>query len=415
MSFCGYRCSSCGAEYGPEEPLYLCPADGGCLDVVLDHLQIRRRVQRKDLLWGEPSQWRFLPLLPVDDPGGEETPLRVVGHTPTYRLPVLERGLGCEQVWLKDEGANPTASLKDRASALVVARAREIGARVVVTASTGNAGAALAGMAAAVQQPAVVFAPRSAPPAKVAQMLVFGARVILVEGSYDEAAVLSRQSSEELGWYCRNTGYNPFTAEGKKSAAFEIWSALEKGKIRTHHSRPLSIFVSVGDGNIIAGLHKGFRDLEALGWLEAMPRLYGVQAEGSAAVARAFRAGSSTIEPVQARTLADSISVDRPADGHRALQAAIATGGVYLTVSDRQILEAIAALGAAGVFAEPAAAAAYAGVVEALRQGSLHAGDPVLILSTGSGLKDVAAAQSCVAEPPVIEPTVSALKRLIGA
>ena len=420
--FAGYRCSSCGSEYAPggsadapPEVLYLCPRDGGCLDVVLDHPRILRRVSRRTLVWGEPSQWRFLPLLPVRDPGARATPLRRVGNTPVYRLKALERKLGCEQLWLKDEGANPTGSLKDRASALVVARAREIGAEVVVTASTGNAGAALAGMAAAVRQPAVVFAPRNAPPAKIAQMLVFGARVILVDGSYDQAVELSREAARELGWHCRNTGYNPFTAEGKKTAAFEIWSSLETGEIRTRHSRRLSLFVSVGDGNIIAGLHKGFRDLEALGWLEAPPRLFGVQAEGSAAVARAFQAGDETIEAVQARTLADSISVDLPADGLRALRAATLTGGAYLTVTDRQILAAMAALGGAGIFAEPAAAAGYAGLIEALSKGIVHPRDPLLVLSTGSGLKDVAAALRSVPEAPVIEPSLPALRRLIAA
>jgi threonine synthase len=415
MNFAGYRCSLCGAEYGPGEQLYLCPKDEACLDVVLDYSRIRRRVPQRELVWGEPSQWRFLPLLPVGDPDARGTPLRRVGHTPVYRLEALGREIGVGQLWLKDEGTNPTASLKDRASALVVARAAEIGADVVVTASTGNAGAALAGMAAAAGRPAVVFAPRSAPPAKIAQMLVFGARVILVEGSYDQAAELSREASRELGWYCRNTGYNPFTAEGKKTAALEIWVAIETGEIRTHHARPLSIFVSVGDGNIIAGLHKGFRDLEDLGWLRAMPRLYGVQAEGSAAVARAFEGRSENIEPVRARTLADSISVDRPADGLRALRAATATGGAYLIVSDEKILAAMAALGTAGVFAEPAAAASYAGVLEALARGVLRPGDPVLVLSTGSGLKDVTSAQASVPEAPIIEPNLTALKRLIVA
>jgi threonine synthase len=414
MSFAGYRCCLCGSEYGPGEALYLCPKDGACLEVELDYARIRRRVPRRELLWGEPSQWRFLPLLPVGDPGARGTPLRRVGNTPLYRLESLGRRIGIEALWLKDEAANPTASLKDRASAVVVARAREIGAEVVVTASTGNAGAALAGMAAAAGRKAVVLAPGSAPPAKIAQMLVFGARVILVDGSYDRAVELSREASGELGWYCRNTGYNPFTAEGKKTVAYEIWVALETGAVRTHHERPLSIFVSVGDGNIISGLHKGFRDLEALGWLRAMPRLYGVQAEGSAAIARAFERGVEEIAPVRACTLADSISVDRPADGLRALRAATATGGAYVTVSDRKILSAIEALGSTGVFAEPAAAASYAGVLEALERGILHPADPVLVLSTGSGLKDVAAVQSSVPEAPVIEPTLPALKRLIG-
>src|SRR5512140_3523419 len=176
--------------------------------------------------------------------------------------------LGMRRLWVKDESRNPTASFKDRASAVVVARAREIGAEVVVTASTGNAGAALAGMAAAIGQKAVIFAPRTAPPAKVAQLLVFGATVILVDGTYDEAFDLTIQAAQEFGWYCRNTGYNPFTAEGKKTAGLEIWEWwTAEGKKVNNHSR-LTVFVSVGDGNIISGIHKGFKDLHSLGWLD---------------------------------------------------------------------------------------------------------------------------------------------------
>jgi len=282
-----------------------------------------------------------------------------------------------------------------------------------VTASTGNAGAAMAGMAAALQLHAVVFAPSSAPRAKLAQMLAYGADVILVEGNYDRATALSLDVSRDLGWYCRNTGYNPFTAEGKKTAAFEIWEAVGAGWIAIPQGVPLSIFVSVGDGNIISGIHKGFRDLEDLGWLEFRPRIFGVQAEGSAAVARAFHTGSERIEAVQATTLADSICVDMPADGVRALRAARETGGAYITVKDEQILNAVVELGQVGVFAEPAAAAAYAGYLRAVRTGQIGKEEPVLVLSTGCGLKDVAAVQRIVPEAPVIEPTVEAVKRLL--
>ena len=194
-------------------------------------------------------------------------------------------------LWIKDESRNPTASFKDRASAVVVARAIEIGADVIVTASTGNAGAALAGMSAAVGQKAVIFAPKTAPPAKVAQLLVFGAQVLLVDGTYDDAFDLTILAAQEFGWYCRNTGYNPFTAEGKKTAAFEIWEWLLLNQPEILHN-PFHLFVSVGDGNIISGIHKGFKDLAALGWLETMPCIYGVQAEGSAAIANAFMAGN---------------------------------------------------------------------------------------------------------------------------
>jgi threonine synthase len=447
VPFAGYRCSVCGSEYGPQARLYLCPRDGGCLDVVLDLLRARRELGAAGLLlrrgagrgggraawFGEPSHWRYLPLLPVSDPGGRGTPLRAVGATPLYALPALRARLGLERLWIKDEGRNPTASLKDRASSVVLARAREIGASVVVTSSTGNAGAALAGMAASAGLPAVVLAPRTAPPAKVAQMLVYGARVVLVDGSYDQATALARQAAEELGWFCRNTGYNPFSAEGKKTAAFEIWEAMQRGELaggqgdrRTGHGglpggreppaeAALSIFVPVGDGNIIAGLHKGFRDLQELGLLERLPRLIGVQAEGSAAVANAFREGSETIRPVQARTLADSISVDLPADGLRALRAATRTGGAYLTVSDEEILQSIAELGRAGLFAEPAAAAACAGLVKALGQGLLSPEDPVLVLNTGSGLKDPSAVQRAMPPAPVIEPSLAALKSLLAS
>ena len=411
----------CNAEYLPGQVTYTCPKDGGNLDVELDYAAIQQKFQPEDLTYrAEDSLWRYLPLLPVPDPGGEGTPLRSAGWTPVYRLERLEKELGLEHLCLKDESRNPTASFKDRASAVVVARARELGAETIVTASTGNAGAALAGMSAAVGQKAVIFAPKSAPPAKVAQLLVYGAKVILVDGSYDDAFDLTIQAADEFGWYCRNTGYNPFTAEGKKTAALEIWewfdeehrSWHEPGNPLDHHS-PLTVFVSVGDGNIISGIHKGFKDLQALGWMERLPRIIGVQAEGSAAIANAFHAGTEKIIPISANTIADSISVDLPRDGVRAVRAARETGGTYILVSDDEILQAIAALGPQGIFAEPAGATAYAGLVKAIGQGIVNAGDPVLVLNTGSGLKDVHSAMQAVNPAPIIEPTLEAVKRLL--
>lgn len=423
--FVGYTCSICGHHYAPEEITYTCPIDGGNLDVLLDYDAIRKKYQPADLTSrSNPSIWRYLPLLPVSAPAGEATPLHLVGGTPVYALPRLAEKLGIKHLWLKDESRNPTASFKDRASAVVVTRARELGAEIVVTASTGNAGAALAGMAAAVGQKAIIFAPKSAPQAKVAQLLVFGAKVILVDGSYDDAFDLTVKAAQEFGWYCRNTGYNPFTAEGKKTAAFEIWEFMQNqmgtgmrvtstaSTISVKEQR-LTIFVSVGDGNIISGIHKGFKDLHALGWIGRMPRIVGVQAEGSAAIAKAFYAGTETIQPVQAQTIADSISVDLPRDGVRALRAAGETGGTYITVSDEQIIKAIAELGKMGIFAEPAGAAAYAGLVASKAQGWLEPETPVLVMNTGSGLKDVRAAMQAVAAAPIIEPTLEAVKRIL--
>ena len=395
--------------------IYICLKDGGNLDVLLDVGSIRKRGSPEQIsASSDGSMWRYLPLLPVDDPGYPNSVLRAVGWTPLLKAERLGTDLGLAELWLKDDGRNPTASFKDRASALVVVRAREVGAETVITASTGNAGAALAGMAAAAGLPAVILAPRTAPPAKVAQLLIFGARVILVEGSYDEAFDLTLEAAQAFGWYCRNTGYNPFTAEGKKTAAFEICEQLTPGRSKGLWATPDAVFVSVGDGNILSGLHKGFTDLFELGWIERIPRLYGVQSSGSAAVANAFRSGSSSIQPVKATTLADSIAVDLPRDGIRALRAARETGGAVFTVEDSAILEAIRTLGQAAVFAEPAAAASYAGVARGVEEGLIGSTDQVVAVITGSGLKDVSAALRAAGSPLVIEPTLKALKAALG-
>ena len=419
--FTGYKCSVCGTEYLPGQVTYTCPKDGGNLDVVLDYDSIRKKFQLEDITSRkEASLWRYLPLLPVAEPEGASTPLHAAGWTPVVAMPRRAEKLNLKHLWLKDESRNPTASFKDRASAVVVTRARELKSEIVVTASTGNAGAALAGMAAAIGQKAIIFAPKSAPQAKVAQLLVFGAKVILVDGTYDDAFDLTVKASNEFGWYCRNTGYNPFTLEGKKTAAFEIWEWWlvahrdwhKKDSPLDNHS-PLSIFVSVGDGNIISGIHKGFKDLLALGWIPNMPRIIGVQAEGSAAIANAFHEKSENIIPVSATTIADSISVDLPRDGVRAVRAAMHTGGTYITVPDDEIIKAIAELGRMGVFAEPAGATAYAGLVKAKSLGVVGGDDPILVMNTGSGLKDVRAAMQAVQSAPIIEPTLEAVKKIL--
>ncbi len=411
--YIGYRCSLCNREFPPASILYTCPVCGGNLDVLLDIEHIRQKYQVEDISSRtDYSLWRYLPLLPVPDPGGEGTPLRSAGWTPLYTPPLLAKELGLEHLWVKDDGRNPTASFKDRASSVVVARAREIAAEIIVTASTGNAGAALAGMSAAVGQKSVIFAPKTAPQAKIAQLLVYGAEVILVDGNYDSAFDLTIEAANEFGWYCRNTGYNPFTAEGKKTAALEIWEQIILPNERM--DQPLNIFVSVGDGNIISGIHKGFKDLLELGWLKQMPHLFGIQSEKSAAVANAFFAGSEEIIPIEATTIADSISVDLPRDGVRAVRAARETGGAYITVPDEEIITAIADLGKVGIFAEPAGSTAYAGLKKALKSGMIHADDPIVVINTGNGLKDVRAAMASVPPAPVIEPTMTALRKHLG-
>lgn len=410
--FTGYQCSLCGKTFDADYKGYVCDADGGNLNVILDYRKIRSTIVPEDIFKSkETSLWRYLPLLPVDDPGFRQTAIHTAGWTPVYQINHLAQKIGVKNLWVKDEGRNPTASFKDRASSVLMARAKEIKAPVVVTASTGNAGAALAGMAAACNWHAIIFAPKTAPPAKIAQLLVFGAEVILVDGNYDSAFDLSVKAADQYGWYCRNTGYNAFTAEGKKTAAFEIWEQVIS---KTGSAEPLNIFVSVGDGNIISGIHKGFKDLLELGWIDTVPRIFGVQSEQSAAVYTAWKNGTEKIVPFHATTFADSISVDLPRDGVRAVRAATETKGAYISVPDEKIYQGITELGKIGVFAEPAGATAYVGMLRAAQMGLITENDDVLVINTGSGLKDVRSAMKAAGEATVIEPSMKALEHYMN-
>ena len=405
------KCTICGTEYAVGEVDYVCPkhGDDGILDVVYDYAVIASRITREALAQNpERSIWRYKPLLPVA-PEAAVPPLHV-GWTPLYPAPRLAERLGLNHVWVKDDGVNPTASFKDRASALAVVKAQAAGADVITTASTGNAAAALAGLAASVGLPAVIFVPKTAPPAKIAQHLVYGARVLLVDGTYDDAFELTLKAAREFGWYNRNTGYNPYMSEGKKTAAYEICEQLD-------WVAPDRIFVPVGDGCIIGGIHKGLKDLLALGWIDTMPKVMGVQAAGSAPLVDAWERGLQgwEMQPQSVSSLADSIVAGLPRDRNKALAAVRETGGAYLAVSDQEILDAIPVIARnTGVFCEPAAAAAYAGLVKAADKGLVNTDERIVLLLTGSGLKDIANTMKTVPEPPIVAPTLDAVKALIN-
>jgi len=319
----------------------------------------------------------------------------------------LREQLGLRNLWIKDDGRNPTASFKDRASAVGVARARELGRPIMTAASTGNAASSLAGIAASVGMTTYIFVPETAPQAKIAQLLIFGANVIMVRGTYDQAFDLCLEASARYGWYSRNTAYNPYLSEGKKTASLEICEQLG-------WDAPDRIFVSVGDGCIIGGLWKGLRDLLALGWIDHMPKLMGVQAEGSAVLYHAWKAGTEEITPIVPTTLADSISVGIPRDRIKALRAVRETGGEYITVSDEEILDAMRVLArSAAVFGEPAGVAAFAGLRKMLREGRINPDERIVVLVTGNGLKDVGSAIKATGKPHLIDPTVADLQSLM--
>ncbi len=407
----GLTCVICGTTYPADFAGYVCPDHGneGILDVKYDYERIGETFTKESLA-ADPDRtmWRFRPLLPIEHDAA--VPPLTVGGTPLYDAPSLAAEVGVAQVWVKDEGREPTASLKDRASAMAVVKAQERNAEVVTTASTGNAAAALSGISASVGQKNVIFVPASAPEAKIAQLLAYGSTVALVNGNYGDAFELCMEASAEYGWYNRNTGYNPFMTEGKKTAGLEILEDLG-------WEAPDAIFVSVGDGSIIGGVHKAMKDAVALGWIDRMPRIFGIQAAGSDYLVQAFESGEDVLTkaPISADTVADSISADLPRDRIKAMAAVTETGGAYLRVSDDEILAAIPTLArGSGVFAEPAGATPYAGLVTAVERGLVGPDDRIVILATGSGLKDVASAMKAVAavgtEPMRVDPNLEALK-----
>lgn len=405
----GLRCVLCGAEYGPDEVLYVCPRHGdeGILDVIYDYDLVRRRLTRESLAAdGERSIWRYKPLLPVSS--DSPVPPLAVGWTPLYPARRLRERLALPDLWVKDDGCNPSASFKDRASAVGIVKAQELGRDLIAAASTGNAAASLACLSASVGIKNVIFVPESAPQAKIAQLLIFGATVIAVQGSYDQAFELSLAATRRYGWYSRNTGYNPYLSEGKKTAALEICEQLD-------WQAPDRIFVSVGDGCIIGGLGKGLRDLLALGFVEKLPRLVGVQAEGSSVLYEAWMRGSEEIRPVPPITLADSIAARVPRDRIKALRAVRDTDGEFVAVSDQEILDAMRLLGqTTGVFGEPAGAAPLAGLLKMQREGRIDPAERIVVLVTGNGLKDVDSAIQATGGPHVIEPTVEALQKMVS-
>ena len=387
------KCMICNKTFEKGKFDYVCPDHGneGILDIQYDYDAIKKGFTKDQLAANKDlSIWRYKPILPV----GEKSPVPnlSIGNTPLLKIDVLADQLGVKHLYLKDDGRLPTASFKDRASAIAVVKAQETKARIVTTASTGNAAAALAGLCASMGQANVIFVPATVPRAKIAQLLMFGSKVMLVDGTYDDAFELCLKVADEYGWYNRNTGYNPYMSEGKKTCAFEICEQL-------FWKAPDVIFVSVGDGCIIGGIHKGLKDFFALGWIDRIPRLIGVQAEGSSYLYQAWKNNENIVTKpgINAKTIADSICAGLPKDRIKALEAVKTTKGAFIIVSDEEIIRAIPDLAKkTGVFAEPAGAATWAGVQKAAQNGMLKPDESVVVINTGSGLKDINSAMKAV-------------------
>ncbi|MDP7423131.1 MAG: threonine synthase, partial [bacterium] len=368
----------------------------GILDVLYDYDVVRRTLTGDYLATNKRfDMFRYLPVLPISSL--ELVPQLQIGWTPLYAPQALRKELGCRDLYVKDDGRNPTASLKDRASGVGVTRARELGYEVICAASTGNAATSLSGLAASVGIQTVIFVPERAPKAKLAQLLIFGSTVVMVKGSYDEAFELSIGASEHFNWYNRNCGYNPYLVEGKKTG---IWEVLEQLDFEV----PDLVFTPLGDGCITSSIHKGLKDMHALGLINRMPRIIAVQAAGACPLKTAWETGRP-LEPVVADTLADSIAVGHPRNALKALKAIRQTDGEVMAVSDDEILEAMRVLGRlTGVFGEPAGVTAMAGVMQARSSGRITGQEKIVVMITGNGLKDVDSAIKASGEPLKVAP-----------
>src|SRR6266849_2363058 len=375
------QCVLCGASYDPVAVEYTCPACGpsGILAVHYDYEKVAPHIGRAQLAENhEQTAWRYRALLPISY-GHRAVPPLAIGGTPLYPVERLRAYLGMANLWLKDDSRNPSASLKDRASIIAVMRAE---GKTVACASTGNAASSLAVQAASVGLPCYIFVPHNAPRAKVVQLLMCGATVFAVNGSYDDAFDLCIEACNTFGWYNRNTGYNPYLVEGKKTVGLEIAEQMQ-------WQVPESVLVPTGDGCIISGVYRGFEDFYRLGMIDRIPRMIAVQAEGSPAIVRALE-GDGIVRPYPAQTVADGICVGLPRNGAMAVKGVCESSGFGVTVSDEEILAAEKELARlTGVFAEPSGAASYAGLLRLLDDGRVARDERVVLLVTGSGLKSI--------------------------
>ena len=398
------KCIKCGKEYEAKPDATTCEC-GGILDVVYDYDYIKS-VSSPEKISASTNytMWRYRPFLPVEE-DTKQPPLRV-GWSPLYSEPRMAEKLGIKKLYLKDDGLNPTASLKDRASSMGVAKAIEAGYDTIACSSTGNAASSLAGNAAAAGLKTYIFVPERAPIGKVAQLKIFGANVISVKGNYEETFELSKAAIDEYGWDNRNAAINCYLMEGKKTVALEI--AEQLGWEVTDY-----VALSTGDGCTIAGVWKGFKDLYNAGFIDRLPKLISVQSVNTCPINRAARTGEPW-EPMEENTIADSISVGVPRNPDKAINAIVESGGIPVEVTDDEILEAMRVTGReCGVFGEPAGVTGMAGVQKLCSEGKLPADATVTVIVSGNGLKDTVNGIKAAGEPIKLEPDMDKLRKLL--
>ena len=399
----GYRCTVCGEFFETKEAMMTCPHCGekGILDVEYDYDTLKQ-VLTKDYFKNnrDYSMWRYFPLMGIEEENIHKM-LRI-GWTPLVKSYNLSKELGLKELYIKDDGLNPSGSSKDRASGVAVLKAIEAGAKVISCSSTGNAASSCACHAAHMGIPAVIFVPKRAPIGKLTQISLYGATLVVVDGDYKAAFRLSKEAINKYGWYNRNAAINPFMVEGKKTVSLEIAEQL--------NFKPTDwVVVSVGDGCTVGGVYKGFYELHKLGLIEKVPKILGVQSEGCEPFVKASRE-KSPLEECEENTLADSIAVGIPRNPLKALRAVENSHGSWISVPDTEIINAMSLLGKTeGIFGEPAAVTSLAGLKKALEKGIISKDESVTIIITGNGLKDPNNAQKAISKPELMEPNINRL------
>lgn len=358
-----YLCPKCSKDYVPGQPLK------GILFVEYNYDYLKKEFSKTfDIKLFNPIDLKYFPNIKV-------------GHTPFYKSEQLSNYYGLN-IFVKNDTLNPSGSLKDRASYLMVAEANRLGIDEIVTASTGNAASALACIAASANKKAVIMVPESAPEAKLVQILQFGAKLIKIKGTYDDAFKISLEYSKIKNVLNRNTAYHPFTIEGKKTVGLEIY-------IQNFQKAPDVILIPVGDGVILSGVYKAFYDLKQAGIIHKMPKLVAVQAEKSAAIHNYFTSNEYK-KFENPDTIADSISVSIPSAAYLAYKALKETDGFSVIVSDQQILEAQLFLSQkTGLFVEPSSATVVAALNLLKNNNLVQPNEQIILLLTGTGLKDL--------------------------
>ena len=407
----GLKCATCGKIYPPDSGLFTCPDCGpykGTLEVLYDYEELRKTLNRKNWINNDlPWHYRYINLLPFNDIS--LIPPLQVGTTPLIENKRLNSKYGFN-ILLKDDTRNSTLSYKDRASSIALIKALEQNAPGIIVASTGNAASSMAGFGASSGMPVYVLVPETIPEGKLLQLILYNAKVVKIEANYDRCFDLSMEIAKRTGLYLRSTAVNPYLSEGKKTSAFEIAE-------QTNYNLPDYVFVPVGDGCIIESVFKGFKELSMLNITEKIPKIIGVQAEGADPLTRTFQGKSSEITFMdKPTTIADSINVGVPRDGIKALKAVYESNGMFISVKDSEIIDAIKELAKeTGIFVEPAAAAAFAGFKKARKEGKILPKSRVVILLTGHGLKDPASIKNNQqVDTPVLPPDIEKILKLLS-